>query len=404
MQQIPQGNRRFEFEHVPTELEESELIQFFVISDSLQQFLVIRRGDHNRLGLAMHWCWLEYLGWQPRPFDGRGHVASAYVGAQLNLLPKVLGDYATVASQWYRHTEEVRIALGWQELSDAHERELLAFLAKKADGILDKRELLRLAVDWCRSARIIRPGLTTLERMIAAAVVEAEARFDINVVKAVSRNSRRKLISKIERLIKNQGLRKADVSLQKLRGGPGHPSQKNMNELLDNIVFMRRIGVESLDLSHLSVMRRKEYVKDAARASPADFRDFNKPKRIAMVLCLLADLWASHHNDAPQMHRRLLRESRDRAEGKRRKSLLSRITDMIFYVRMLAQVFRIARDPALSAETKISNIITLADGEQTWICPEICRAIHRSGWYQSSWGGHTSHKHVNGCHCPCPRS
>ena len=68
---------------------------------------------------------------------------------------------------------------------------------------------------------------------------------------------------------------------------------------------MREIGVGTLDLSHLSVARRREYVKDAIHMSPADLRDLGKPRRTAVVLCLLADLWISHHDYAPQMHRRI---------------------------------------------------------------------------------------------------
>ena len=59
------------------------------------------------------------------------------------------------------------------------------------------------------------------------------------------------------------------------------------------------------------------------------------------------------------MHQSLLKESRARAEGKRRKSVIGRLGGIFGYLRMLAEIFRIVKDAALSANAKVNKIIAL---------------------------------------------
>ena len=129
---------------------------------------------------------------------------------------------------------------------------------------------------------MIRPGLTVLERLIANIATDADDTFNHRVITAVNKTPRRRLIVEIEAMITNPPTRKESIDLQQLRAAPGEPSERNLNRLLDNINYMHELGIGKIDLSHLPIARRQEFVKDAMRMSPADLRDLNKPRRVAI--------------------------------------------------------------------------------------------------------------------------
>ena len=323
----------------------------------LAECLRARRGNAARFDTALRWCWLEFLGWQPDNFQKAPSDASQYIAQQLRCRTS---DLKVVEGSTIRNRNAfIRREAGWRDLTLQDENRLKMFLVQESEARPSKHDLLSKAIEWCHGAKITRPGLTVLERLIANVATDVQDRFNQSVIVTVDKTRRRQLLAAAEKLITNPSTQSGWIDLQQLKAPPVEPSERNLNRLLDNIEFMHKLGVGGIDLSHLSAARRQEYVKDAMRMSPADLRDLNKPRRLAMVICLLVDLWTSHHNYAPQMHQRILKESRDRAEGKRRKSVMARLGDIFRYLRLLAEVFRIVRNAALSDRQKVARIMAL---------------------------------------------
>ena len=112
------------------------------------------------------------------------------------------------------------------------------------------------------------PSLGTLEEEIATAFAHADRGVEQNVIDAIPKGNRIRLLSAIEQMIERVAVRRGGPDLQRLKAPPGAPSQYNLNRLLDNIAFMAELEIGEIDLSHLPAARRQEFVKVAFGSHP----------------------------------------------------------------------------------------------------------------------------------------
>lgn len=163
---------RKSFSEFPSTIDEYALARYFTLTALDRKAIEQCRGDHNRLGFACHVGWLRWLGWQPDDKRGAPQIATDFLAQQLNLSPACLADYPSHVRQWQLHTEQVRRHLGWRAYQQAEAKALTDWLINEALLYDHARGLLEAAVSYLRRERIVRPGLTVLERVVAAARTE----------------------------------------------------------------------------------------------------------------------------------------------------------------------------------------------------------------------------------------
>jgi hypothetical protein len=166
MKKILKGRARQQFNQYPEAIDEATLVRCFTLTDTQFAWLKSRRGAHNKLGIALQWLWLEYLGWQPTTFTGSPNGVTRFVAQQLDIEPTVLVDYGQHETFWREHMREVRQAAKWREFNTAEREQVGEFILPQAIQNNDKTNLLRAMMDWCHREKVIRPGLTTLEELI----------------------------------------------------------------------------------------------------------------------------------------------------------------------------------------------------------------------------------------------
>ena len=91
------------------------------------------------------------------------------LAAHLDIAPKFLVSYGDRDQTRTDHLVEVAKLLGWRAAGDVEFKELDQFLAARALEHDSPTLLFRLACDYLRSARVIRPGPEWLSRRGATA-------------------------------------------------------------------------------------------------------------------------------------------------------------------------------------------------------------------------------------------
>lgn len=154
--------------------DETLLVQHWTLSQDDLAVIVRRRRPHNRLGFAIQLCALRYPGRLLRPGELIPDTPLAFVAEQLPVAPEVLADYALRGPTRYEQLDALRDAFGFTPLSRPLRTTLQEWLLPIALTTTSGARLARLLLDGCRRRRIIVPGISSVERMVAQALLDAE--------------------------------------------------------------------------------------------------------------------------------------------------------------------------------------------------------------------------------------
>src|SRR2546426_12726909 len=130
--------------HFPAQIPDDDLRAFFLLSDADQQVINHQREAHTRLGFALQLCALRYLGFAP-------------------------DDLSTT------HLQQVQAYLGFRLATPLDFYALQTWLVERALEHDKPTLLLQLACEKLYREKIVRPGVTRLERLVATARDQAHA-------------------------------------------------------------------------------------------------------------------------------------------------------------------------------------------------------------------------------------
>ncbi len=156
---------RYAGEPTPT-----QLARYFHLDDADGELLAERRGDYNRLGLALQVVTARFLGaFLPDPTDVPAGVI-AYVAAQLDVPPTTdLEPYRVGDARW-DHAAEIRQRFGYRDFNEQPEHFRLvqwmytrAWLSAERPSVLFDLGTARLV-----ERKVLLPGVTTLTRLVAS--------------------------------------------------------------------------------------------------------------------------------------------------------------------------------------------------------------------------------------------
>lgn len=151
------------------ELTEAELARSFYLDAKDWDMLGGRRGDHNRLGLAVQLTSVRYLGSFPDDLAALPLTVITYLARQLQIEP---GDWVERYEQTkmrHLHMAEIRATYDYHDFSEAAVTfPLVRFLYARAWLSAERPgALFDAAVVWLKSHQVLLPGITVLGRLVA---------------------------------------------------------------------------------------------------------------------------------------------------------------------------------------------------------------------------------------------
>ena len=101
----------------------------------------------------------------------------------------------------HEHLAELRRLYGFRSFSGGAARELGDRLREEAPRAQSNEDLVRRFVEACRRTRTILPATTTIERLCADALVDAERRIEARIAERVPPGLRRDLEHLLEETV-----------------------------------------------------------------------------------------------------------------------------------------------------------------------------------------------------------
>lgn len=152
-------------EEIPTE----ELYAHFSLTGWDRSTVPSKGSPMNRLGYALSLCAVRYLGFCPEDLSSCPENTLWYVYQQLGLGPEVITGYPEREQTRTDHLKKIYEHLGYRKPNASDLRDLLGWLVERALEHEDPSLLVRLAAEKLKAEKVVRPSVSRLERMVAAA-------------------------------------------------------------------------------------------------------------------------------------------------------------------------------------------------------------------------------------------
>ena len=153
----------------PSAIPESDLIQYFTLTWEDQVQIKRQRRSENRLGFALQLCTLRYLGFCPDDLQQVLTEVVEFLAHQLQIPVESLSRYAQRTQTRTEHLQQIQSYLGVRDPTAKDLRSLARWLLERAMEHDSMSVLFQLAADKLYSEKMVRLGVTTLERMVSTA-------------------------------------------------------------------------------------------------------------------------------------------------------------------------------------------------------------------------------------------
>ena len=260
----------------------AQLARFFHLDDTDHRLVAQRRGDHNRLGMALQLCTVRFLGtFLIDPTDVPPGVV-AYLCRQLHMANSAcLPRYLTRPSTHHDHAQEIKQRYGYQDFhTPSVTFRLLRWLYSRAWLTTERPSVLfDLATARLVEQKVLLPGVTVLARLVAQVRERAALRMWRRLATLPSPEQRHRL----EGLVQvPDGVR--STPLERLRRAPTRVSGPGLVQALHRVEEFRGLGVSDLALGQVPPGRLKALARYAAAARAQAIARMPEERRLATLL------------------------------------------------------------------------------------------------------------------------
>ncbi|HQR96956.1 MULTISPECIES: Tn3 family transposase [unclassified Polaromonas] len=291
--------------------DKDELIRHYTFNETDLSLIRQRRGDANRLGVAVQLCLLR--------FPGQGlltdTIVSAsllgWIGRQLRIDPACWPQYAERETTRREHLLELRTYLGMEPFVLAHYRQAVhaaTELALQTDkGIV----LAGSVLDTLRHRHIIIPALDVIERVCAEAITRANRRIHAVLTDSLETLHRPRL----DELLKRKEGSKM-TWLAWLRQSPAKPNSRHMLEHIERLKSWQALDLPAGIERKVHQNRLLKIAREGGQMTPADLAKFEPQRRYATLVALAIEGMATVTDEIIDLHDRIIGKLFNAAKNK----------------------------------------------------------------------------------------
>jgi hypothetical protein len=292
----------------PDDIAPADLITFFTLSEADTVQLPKRTTAANRLGFALQLCTLRFLGFCPTDLRTILPAVVHFVADQLRVSPEELTAYGEREQTRSDHLLHIQRHLGFRRASAADLRELGDWLLARALEHDRPTLLFQMACERLRTAKILRPAVTPLERMVATVRQEAQTATFRLVQPQLSRE-RQTLLDSL--LIPDADL--GETPLFWLRDRAIANSPKAILATLEKLAWLQCGEVHLWEGSVLTPNRQKFLAQVARRSTNQALQRMAAERRYPILLAFVQQTLVEITDEAMDLFDRCLAETEARA-------------------------------------------------------------------------------------------
>jgi TnpA family transposase len=333
---------RERLERFPGEVSPMDLIAFFTLSESDRQQIPVTSAASNRLGFALQLCALRYLGFAPDDLSTAPAGVIRHVAEQLDVPFEGVSDYGKRPQTRTDHLRVIVRYLGFRRATPRKLEALGRWLVERALEHDKPTLLLQLACEKLHQEKVLRPGVTSLERLVVAARQEAE--------QETYRRLRPLLVGDRKALL--DGLLVVDEArgrspLAWLQQGTCSNSPKAILAAIERREFLKRHGVDRWTLDAIPPNRRKFLAGLARRSTNQALQRMSDERRYPILAAFLHQSVVEIADDLIDTFDRCLAQSYARASRDLEDYRISVARETNEQVRLFRDLAGVVLDPEI---------------------------------------------------------
>lgn len=292
----------------PKEVAPSDLITFFTLSDADKTQIPVKSAPYNRLGFALQICTLRYLGFLPDNLNTITANVVQYVAEQLEVPSKSLSEYGQRSQTRSDHLQTIIRYLGFRKANSEDVEILESWLVARALEHDKPTLLFHLACERLFQKKILRLGVTTLERLVVAAR-ETAVEETYRRLEPLLNDHLRHLLDEILVVDEKHGC----SSLAWLQQGMVSNSPKAILKVLEKLEYLKNWNIAEWDLSVITPNRRKFLAQLARKSTNQALQRMAENRRYPILIAFLQQSFAEVTDELIDMFDRCLAQSYARA-------------------------------------------------------------------------------------------
>jgi len=278
-----------------------DLIRLYTFTESDLSLIRQRRGDANRLGLAVQMSLLRFPGQALLPDASAPARLLRWVAHQLRIDPVCWPQYAERQETRREHLLELRAYLGCETFGRSHYRQALQALTDLAVQTDKGVVLAGHVLDALRQQHVMIPALDVIERICAEAITRANRRIHATLTEPLTPEHRHRL----DALLQRRNGTKLTL-LAWLRQSPVKPNSRHMLEHIERLKALQaldlRVGIERL----VHQNRLLKIAREGGQMTPADLAKFEPQRRYATLVALAIEGLATVTDEVIELHERII--------------------------------------------------------------------------------------------------
>jgi TnpA family transposase len=368
-----------------------DLAQYFHLDDHDHALILRRRGKFNRLGFALQLTTVRYLG---KFLENPSHVPDIVIWT----LAHQLGYDSIDGLEKYQqnrqrleHVAEIQLYFGYRTITEfpvgfrlCRWLYVLCWTGTDRPGVLFDR-----ATAWLLTHKILLPGITVLERVIARLRQRVEKRLWTLLTKNLNFIQR----DNLDQLLTISGGGRRSV-LDKLRSGPTIISAPALVKAIKRLEDIRALDITIPVAAKVPPSRLAALARFANTSKVSAIARLPKARRLATLVAFVYTLEASAMDDVLQVLEILLRDLFNRASRADQKARLRSLKDLDAAAMVLVRACSFLLDSTLeSGKVRIKIFETIQKEQLAEAIQEVSTLVRPP---QDVFYGalHDQHRHV----------
>ena len=278
-----------------------ELIRHYTFSEQDMSIILQHRGAANRLGFAVHLCYMRYpgvtLGADEPPFP----PLLDYVASQLKISPDEWAEYGQRQQTRREHLRELQALFGFRPFAMEQYQtavDSLSEISKQTDkgGIL-----ANALIGDLRSQSILMPSVNVLERICAEAITRSEREIYKLLTEPLAQGQR----SQLDQLLETRENSNAST-LVWLCQSPSATNPKHLLEHIDRLKAIEKLGLPNGIERQVHQNRLLKLAREGRQMTSQHLRDLEPARRYATIVAVLLEARATVIDETIDLHDRIM--------------------------------------------------------------------------------------------------
>ena len=363
---------REQFSSFPKAPTEDDIITFFTLGKKDLTLIHKRSGDYNRLGFALQLATLRYIGFIPEELENVPLNIVEYLAQQLNINPKRFALYGKREKTRREQLQQILSYLGWRKPTNL---DLLLWEKWLLDRAMEHNRpilLFNLLCDKLRVEKVVRPAVTTLERMVMDVRVEATVETSKRLQFLLTPSTKAFLDSLLEI--------DEDIGFTPLTWLRRHATTNSPNSILNalkKLKFLEAQNIPNWDLSCLNPNRLKFLASLGKKSSNHALKKTSTQKRYPILIAFVLNIYSEVTDETMDLYINCLADIDSRAKRDLKEFYLREAKSRNEKVKILKQLGQIILDEGVKDKQVRKEIYQKITPETLKLAIEDCIRLMR---------------------------